>query len=449
MFISRLLEPSRSRRLKFSFALSLLFIFFPSLIVKSQTLGHTREMGRFMLTAIQADIKKNYYDPSFHGIDLDAHFKAADERIKQAASLNEVLGIIAAAVMAFNDSHTYFDPPRRATRVEHGWQMQMIGDKCYIAAVQPGSDAEAKGLKPGQRVLSVEGVNVTRKDLPNLRYLFYVLSPRTGMNLVVEKLDGQRSQLTVMARVHEGKTIIDLQTGMASDRSNLIRESEALAQLNRHRYYEFGNDVFLWKMPHFDLLERQIDELMDKVKKRQALVLDLRGNSGGGESVLLRLIGNFFDHDIKVGELKRRSETKPLVAKTRGNRPFTGKLVVLVDSDSSSAAEVLARVIQLEKRGTVIGDRSAGLVMRGKSYDHQIGQNLLVYYGMVVTDADLINSDGMSLERVGVTPDEVMLPTANDLAAGRDPVLAHAAILAGLDITPEKAGALFPVEWRK
>jgi C-terminal processing protease CtpA/Prc len=402
-----------------------------------------------MLAAIQTDIKKNYYDPSFHGNDLDAHFKEADEKIKQAASLNEVLGIIASAVMAFNDSHTYFDPPRRATRVEHGWQIQMIGDNCYIVAVQPGSDAEAKGLKPGQRVLSVEGVNVTRKDLPNLQYIFYVLSPRTGMNLVVEKPDGQRSQLTVMARVHESKTVIDLQTGMASDRSNLTREWETLARLNRHRYYEFGNDVFLWKMPHFDLPDGQIDELMDKVKKRQALVLDLRGNSGGAESVLLRLIGHFFDHDIKVGELKRRSETEPLVAKARGNRPFTGKLVVLVDSDSGSASEVFARVIQLEKRGTVIGDRSAGLVMRGKSYDHQIGQNLLVYYGMVVTDANLISSDGKSLEKIGVTPDELMLPTANDLAAGRDPVLAHAARLAGLDITSEKAGTLFPVEWRK
>jgi C-terminal processing protease CtpA/Prc len=105
--------------------------------------------------------------------------------------------------------------------------------------------------------------------------------------------------------------------------------------------------------------------------------------------------------------------------------------------------------MQQEKRAVVIGDRSAGLVMRGKTYWHQFGQNLLVYYGMEVTDADVVNPDGKSLEHVGVTPDEVMLPTADDLAAGRDPVLAHAAKLAGLSLTPEKAGTLFPVEWRK
>src|SRR5262249_34270656 len=120
-----------------------------------------------------------------------------------------------------------------------------------------------------------------------------------------------------------------------------------------------------------------------------------------------------------------------------------------IDSGSASASEVFARVIQNEKRGTVLGDRSSGQVMRSKAYDHQFGQSLIVSYGMSVTDADLITADGKSLERVGVSPDELVLPTAADLAAGRDPVMSRAAVLAGLQITPEKAGLLFPVEWRK
>ena len=57
-------------------------------------------------------------------------------------------------------------------------------------------------------------------------------------------------------------------------------------------------------------------------------------------------------------------------------------------------------------------------------------------------------SDGKSLENVGVTPDEVAIPSGADLAAGRDPVLAHAASLVGIALDAEKAGKLFPKEWR-
>jgi C-terminal processing protease CtpA/Prc len=105
--------------------------------------------------------------------------------------------------------------------------------------------------------------------------------------------------------------------------------------------------------------------------------------------------------------------------------------------------------MQIEKRGTVIGDRSAGAVMTSRFFPHTLGQDFygrgsLAFYGTSITVADLKMSDGFSLEKVGVTPDEVLLPTGADLAAGRDPVLARAITLLGGTMTAEQAGKFYP-----
>jgi C-terminal processing protease CtpA/Prc len=189
--------------------------------------------------------------------------------------------------------------------------------------------------------------------------------------------------------------------------------------------------------------------MCDKFRKSKSLILDLRGNGGGFEETLVRLLANLIDHDVKIGDVKGRKETKPLLAKTRGKESFNGKLIVLIDSNSGSASELFARVIQLEKRGLVFGDRSAGAVMQSQHFIHKMGVDTIVPYGVSVTNADITMSDGQSLERVGVIPNELRLPTPDDLAANRDPVLAYAASLLGVTMTAEKAGSLFPIEWRK
>jgi C-terminal processing protease CtpA/Prc len=137
---------------------------------------------------------------------------------------------------------------------------------------------------------------------------------------------------------------------------------------------------------------------------------------------------------------------KPQISKKTG-AVFSGDLVVLLDSKSASAAELFGRVVQLNHRGALIGDRSSGSVMESRFYPLQQGSDTVIFYGVSVTDADLIMSDGQSLENHGVTPDEIMLPTAADLAEGRDAVLAYAAGKLGTKLTPKAAGELFPFEW--
>lgn len=153
-----------------------------------------------------------------------------------------------------------------------------------------------------------------------------------------------------------------------------------------------------------------------------------------------------FDREVKIADRNGRKEMKPVIARKKGDS-FAGKIIVLIDSGSGSAAEIFARVIQLEKRGTVIGDRSAGAVMEALGYSFQIGVDTIIPYGFSITDADVIMSDGKSLEHVGVIPDEVRLPMPKDLSAGHDPVLAYAIQLSGANISAEAAGKLFPIEW--
>ena len=95
----------------------------------------------------------------------------------------------------------------------------------------------------------------------------------------------------------------------------------------------------------------------------------------------------------------------------------------------------------------MIGDTSSGSVMEAKGYEEQTGGDSVVMYDFSITDANLIMADGKSLEGIGVTPDEVVLPTQKDLAARLDPVLSRAATLAGGSISPEEAGKMFPIEW--
>ncbi len=121
----------------------------------------------------------------------------------------------------------------------------------------------------------------------------------------------------------------------------------------------------------------QVDTEFAKVKKVGNLVLDLRGNHGGYTETLKAMVGNVFDHDVKIADRVARKDAKPMIAKPRPGHPFNGKVIVLVDSQSASAAELFARVIQLEKRGTVLGDTSAGAVMESLHYSESSGGNTI------------------------------------------------------------------------
>jgi C-terminal processing protease CtpA/Prc len=403
-----------------------------------------RDRAQEMLQMVAHDVSKNYYDGKFHGLDWDATVAEARQRIERETSMNMSLSHIAAALDKLDDSHTFLIPPQHAYHHDYGWQYQMIGDHCFVTEVRPGSDAESKGVKPGDEILSINGFPTRREILWKMQYVFSILRPQSALRLELLDPAGQQLKVDVAAKLRDVKRVTDLTSG--GDIWDLIREDQRHDHLMRARTIDYGDALMVLKVPEFAFTQAEVEAMIGRARKHSGLIIDLRGNPGGSVETLKNFVSGLFENEVKIADRTGRKERKPEVAKPWHN-PFTGKLIVLVDARSASAAELLARVVQLEKRGTVIGDRSSGSVMESRHYSEKVGLDTVVFFGVSITESDLIMTDGQSLEHKGVTPDEIILPTGKDMAASRDPVLAHAAEMLGVKISPEAAGKLFPYEW--
>jgi C-terminal processing protease CtpA/Prc len=402
-----------------------------------------RDQAQGMLGNVAADIQKHYYDPKFHGVDWDARVREAKENIDKADSLNGAITEIAATLDSLNDSHTFLTPPPRTHDLDYGFKMQMIGDHCYVLRVRPGSDAEKKGLKAGVEIVAVDEHRVSRKVFWRLEYIYKVLRPQPGLRLILKTGDGREQPLEVLARL---RTSSDIKYFLHQGINQIVRDRDKEHHLARARYFEKGDEFLAVRIPEFAFSAEEADNIISKMRKHKGVVLDLRDNPGGYVDTLDRLLGGLFQYDLKIYDRVGRSSTKSVSVTGRHHDAFTGRFTVLIDSNSASASELFARVIQLQRRGFVVGDRSAGSVMEAKFYPHEVHLDADVFFGASITGAELLMTDGKSLEHTGVEPDIQILPTARDLANGLDPAMAKAASLVGVQLSPQEAGAMFPYE---
>jgi C-terminal processing protease CtpA/Prc len=339
-----------------------------------------------------------------------------------------------------NDSHTFFLPPPRPYKHDYGWLIRTIGQKCYVTAVRPESGAEKKGVKRGDEVVAIYGIAPARDNLWKMNFVHNVLRPQASLRISLLSPTGEKKDLEIEAKIRQLSSVTNW---------DYVSEFEDVEHLSRFQYHKLEGGVMVLRFPGFAFTTGQVDEVMKKARDDRAFIMDLRDNGGGSVETLKEFLSNFFDHEVKTCDRVTRDSAKPMLAKSGGKDIFKGKLIVLLNSGSASASEIFARVMQPEKRGTVLGDRSAGAVMEARHYQYHLGFERELFYGASITDADLIMTDGKSLEKVGVMPDEVLIPTGADIAAGRDPVMARAVELAGGNITPEAADKLFPIEWPK
>lgn len=396
-----------------------------------------RERGLAMLLNIKDAIESNYYDKNYHGIDLDARFKIAAERIKKLDTNAQIYRVIAQLVLDFDDSHTTFYPPERLRRVEYGFSLQMVGKLCYIVNVKKGSDAEAKALKVGDIVTKFGSFTPERDNLWKINYLYYSVDPQDTLKLSVLGQDNSTREIEINAAYR------------SEEEQKLEARKRRKAKLDDpYKCQAVNQDTIACKLRTFSVESDRIDKMMKESAGYKNMVLDLRGNRGGYVKTEQYLTGYFFDHDVKIGDSVNRGKSSERFAKSKKTGVFNGELIVLVDSDSASAAEVFARIIQIEKRGKVIGDVTAGAVMtsQGKGLTTvRPGQPDFEFsvFGLRLTIADLIMSDGNRLEKIGVIPDHPVGPTQQALIKGNDPILAFAAGLLKARLTPEDAGKFY------
>jgi C-terminal processing protease CtpA/Prc len=404
-----------------------------------------RADAREMLRMVAEDVRKNYYDPTLLK-EFENRVTEADAQIRTVPLLGQAFAMVGWALDGLHDSHTLFLPPGRMQILRYGWRMQFIGERCYITRIRPGTDAEKKGLRAGDQLLSINGLPLIREDFPKVQYILSVLAPQRELKLQLRSTDGKERQVQVSASVREVPKVIDMTDPGVFYRKIAREISGADRDVVVAKCIEQGDPLMICKLRAFVLDDPEVRHLIARARKHQALVLDLRDNPGGESDVLEQFLGGFFDHEVKIADRVGRKLMKPMVARPE-KEPFTGKLIVLVDSNSSSAAELFARVVQLEKRGIVLGDHTPGLVMGARIYPHRLGAGMYVYFAVEITEMNLVMPDGQNLEARGVAPDELLLPTTAELGRDEDTVLAHAAELAGVKMTPAEAAKLFPYEW--
>lgn len=136
-----------------------------------------------------------------------------------------------------------------------------------------------------------------------------------------------------------------------------------------------------------------------------ALILDLRGNSGGLLQESITVAGEFLDGGVVVYEDSQNNQ-RTLEAES-GGLAIQQPLVVLVDGGTASAAELVAGAIRDRERGILIGQRTFG-----KGTVQQIF-NLSDGSSVHITSAEWFTPDRVPLAGIGLEPNIEMIPDAN------------------------------------
>lgn len=387
----------------------------------------------YALNNIYRDLKKLYYDPQLRGQDMAAHYERALREVEQAGSQQERYAALSNFMDQLDDSHTFYIGYTPVALSDYGFGVRFYGETPIVSGTDEFGAAHKAGLRRGDEIVTFAGRPITRTNYRRIIKNFLAQEPIPVLPLQVRTPSQSLEQFHIAADT----LALNKLTGKDFRRWYAARR-DSLERSRQHVMITLHEQVMVWRLPNFNDAEIGLGKAMNRARQHGTLIIDLRGNPGGIIANLAKVVGGFVEREIEVGTMQMRWDEKEYVAKPRGDR-FTGKLIILVDSQTGSSAEVFARMMQIERQALVIGDRTAGAVMAAMGFRYH---NSFAW----ISVSDFVLFNGERLEKKGVQPDEVLIPTPQQIADGEDPVLARALALSGITITPAQAADLYRIK---
>jgi carboxyl-terminal processing protease len=259
------------------------------------------------------------------------------------SSINGMLNVL--------DPHsTYFDPIEYASfkteqRSEYFGIGATIGDlrqndqaNTYIRATFDQSPAARAGLRFGDRIVEVDGQSMKGKTFPEVRK--FLLGPRgTVVKVTVEHADTGKSEMVTITRDAVPLPSIPL--------AYMIRPGVGYVAMT-------GG----FNLTTADEFQEALQDLHSK--GMSTLILDLRGNRGGLLIQAVRVANTFLQRGQLIVTQKGRIRGSSETFKAVNDVPDPVPLVVLVNNDTASAAEIVAGALQDHDRALIVGETTFG-----------------------------------------------------------------------------------------
>jgi carboxyl-terminal processing protease len=314
-------------------------------------------------------------------------------------------GAIRGMLDSLGDQHTTYLSPSQYTQATTTLQGEYEGIGAWVDATKdfltiitpmPGYPAEKAGLKTGDQIIAVDGVDVTG----------------TPPDLILPKVRGPAGTTVKLTIRREGEKdplqfeIMRAKVNVPSVTGKMLDNNIAYVQITT-----FGDQTVTE-------LTSTLTDLMSK--KPVGMVIDLRNNGGGYLDTAIKVMSQFIDKGALVNVAYGNGKTETFNA-LGGGLATNILLVVLVNKGSASASEVTAGAIQDYGRGQLVGE-----VTYGKG-SVQNWSELSTNEGAVrITIAHWLTPKNRQIDGTGLTPDVLVARTDADIAANLDPQLDQA-----------------------